>query len=284
MRFIAVFLGLLAFALQPAQAASSPNLLTLEQQLRTLVGSQTSDVGVAALDLSTGETVSINGDTAFPMASTVKVAVAAAYLSQVDNGHRSLDDVISGSSAASLLARMMIHSDNQATDKLIRNLGGPSAIQEWVKFHGLQHFRVDRNIARLLADKRDLWDYRDSATPLAMVDLLRRLDKGNVLKPESRSYLMDLMARCETGKNRIRGMLPWGTKVEHKTGTLNGYTSDVGYITLSNGHRVAVAMFARGGTDRPNTIAQAARAIYDGFTKLFTWPTYGTAYSGGSGN
>jgi beta-lactamase class A len=167
---------------------------------------------------------------------------------------------------------------------LIRDLGGPKAIQEWVSFHGLDHLRVDRNIARLLADKRDLWDYRDSSTPLAMVDLLRRLDKGNVLQPESRSYLMGLMGRCETGKNRIRGMLPWGTKVEHKTGTLNGYTSDVGYITLSNGHRIAVAMFARGGADRPKTIAEAARAIYDGFTRLFSWPTYGSAFSGAARN
>ncbi|HET6942865.1 MAG TPA: serine hydrolase, partial [Sphingomicrobium sp.] len=81
-----------------------------------------------------------------------------------------------------------------------------------------------------------------------------------------------------------RGMLPWGTKVEHKTGTLNGYTSDVGYITLSNGHRIAVAMFARGGGDRPRTIAEAARAIYDGFTKLFSWPTYGSAFSGAARN
>jgi beta-lactamase class A len=284
MRFIAVFLGLLAFALQPAHAASTPNLLSLEQQLKALVGSQSGDVGVAALDLTSGETVSINGNTAFPMASTVKVAVAAAYLSQVDHGRRSLDDRISGLSAASLMERMMIHSDNHATDMLIRDLGGPKAIQEWIRFHGLDHLRVDRNIARLLADKRDLWDYRDSSTPLAMVDLLRRLDKGNVLQPESRSYLMDLMGRCETGKNRIRGMLPWGTKVEHKTGTLNGYTSDVGYITLSNGHRIAVAMFARGGSDRPKTIAEAARAIYDGFTKLFSWPTYGSAFSGAARN
>ena len=284
MRFIAVFIGLLVFALQPAHAASTPNLLSLEQQLQALVGSQTSDVGVAAVDLTSGETVSINGNTAFPMASTVKVAVAAAYLSQVDHGRRSLDDRISGLSASSLMERMMIHSDNHATDMLIRDLGGPKAIQEWVKFHGLDHLRVDRNIARLLADKRDLWDYRDSSTPLAMVDLLRRLDKGNVLQPESRSYLMDLMGRCETGKNRIRGMLPWGTRVEHKTGTLNGYTSDVGYITLSNGHRIAVAMFARGGADRPRTIAEAARAIYDGFTKLFSWPTYGSAFSGAARN
>lgn len=277
MRFIAVFLGLLAFALQPVHAASSPNLLSLEQQLKALVGAQTSDVGVAAIDLATGEAVSINGNTAFPMASTVKVAVAAAYLSQVDHGRRSLSDRISGQSAASLMERMMIHSDNRATDILLRDLGGPTGLQDWVRFNGLYNLRVDRTISRLLADKRDLWDARDSSTPLAMVDLLRRLDKGNVLKPESRSYLMDLMARCATGKNRIRGLLPWGTRVEHKTGTLSGYTSDVGYITMPNGRRVAVAMFARGGTDRPRTIAEAARAIYDGFSRLFTWPSFGGA-------
>jgi beta-lactamase class A len=278
MRFIAVFLGLLAFALQPVHAASSPNLLSLEQQLRALVGSQTSDVGVAALDLSTGETVSINGETAFPMASTVKVAVAAAYLSQVDHGRRSLYDRISGQTAYSLMERMMIHSDNRATDILIRDLGGPSGLQDWIRFNDLHNLRVDRNIARLLSDKRDLWDARDSSTPLAMVELLQRLDKGNVLKPESRSFLMSLMGRCATGKNRIRGLLPWGTRVENKTGTLNNYTSDVGYITLQNGRRIAVAYFARGGTNRPKTIAEAARTIYDGFTRLLTWPTFGGVY------
>jgi beta-lactamase class A len=284
MRLFVFLFTLLAFVAQPASAASSPGLASVEQQISGMLANTSADVGIYALDLTNGESVSYKGDVAFPMASTVKVAVAAAYLSQVDHGRRSLDDRISGLSASSLMERMMIHSDNHATDMLIRDLGGPKAIQEWISFHGLDHLRVDRNIARLLADKRDLWDYRDTSTPLAMVDLLRRLDKDNVLKPESRSYLMDLMGRCETGKNRIRGMLPWGTRVEHKTGTLNGYTSDVGYITLSNGHRIAVAMFARGGGDRPRTIAEAARAIYDGFTRLFSWPTYGSAFSGAARN
>jgi beta-lactamase class A len=166
---------------------------------------------------------------------------------------------------------------------LIRDLGGPKGLQDWVEFNGLQNLRVDRTIARLLSDRRDLWDYRDSSTPLAMVELLRRLDKGNVLKPTSRSLLLDFMGRCATGKNRIRGMLPWGTRVENKTGTLNGYTSDVGYITLSNGRRVAVAMFARGGSNRPRTIAEAARTIYDGFMNLFNWPSYGS-YVGSARN
>ena len=80
--------------------------------------------------------------------------------------------------------------------------------------------RVDRTIAQLLSDKRDLWDRRDSSTPMAMVDLLRRIYKAELIKPESRNYLLDLMAQCETGKNRMKALLPGGTPVEHKTGTL----------------------------------------------------------------
>jgi len=269
MRLIAVFLWLLACAAQPAAAASSPNLWSLEQQLGALAAGSSADVGIAALDLETGETVSINGEKLFPMASTMKVAVAAAYLQQVDHGRRSLDDWIGGQSAQYLIERMLINSDNPATDKLIRNLGGPSAVQDWVRWHGLRDLRVDRTIAQLLRARRDLWDTRDSATPVAMVELLKRIDSGKVLKPGSRAYLLATMARCKTGKNRMRALLPPGTRVEHKTGTLNGYSSDVGFITLPDGRRLAVAFFARGGSDRPRTIAQAARAVYYGFASLF---------------
>ena len=133
--------------------------------------------------------------------------------------------------------------------------------------------RVDRNIAQLLAAKRDLWDHRDSSTPHGDGRVCcASIYKAELIKPESRNYLLDVMARCQTGKNRMRALLPFGTPVEHKTGTLNGYTSDVGFISLPDGRRIAVAMFARGGGDRPRTIAEAARAIYDGFKATFPWP------------
>ncbi len=275
MRFWAILLSLLALAAQPAAAASSPSLLSLEQQLHAMVGSANSDVGIAALDLRTGETVSIRGDVPFPMASTVKVAVAALYLSQVDHGRRSLDDTINGQSARSLMARMLIHSDNRATDILLNDLGGPRPLHDWLQQNGIYGLRVDRTIAQLLSDKRDLWDRRDSSTPQAMVELLRRIYRAELIKPQSRNYLLDLMAQCETGKNRMKALLPQGTPVEHKTGTLNGLTDDVGFITLPDGRRIAVAVFARGGTNRPRTIAEAARAIYDGFTRVLTWPLPG---------
>src|SRR6478752_4407481 len=272
MRFRAILLSLLAFSAQPAVAASSPSLSALEQQLSSMVSGKSADVGVAALDLNTGETVSIKGNTPFPMASTVKVAVAALYLAQVDHGRRSLDDTINGYSARGLMARMLIHSDNRATDMLLKDLGGPRVLHDWLQDNGVTGLRVDRTIAQLLSDKRDLWDRRDSSTPTAMVDLLRRIYKAELIKPSSRNYLLDLMSQCETGKNRMKALLPFGTPVEHKTGTLNGFADDVGFITLPDGRRIAVAIFARGGADRPRTIAETARAIYDGFKAIFTWP------------
>lgn len=265
MRLIAVLCWFLAFFAQPAWAASSPNLQTLERQLSLLAASTPADVGVAAVDLKSGELVSVNGHAPFPMASTVKIAIAANYLAQVEHGRRSLDDRIGGRSAAQLMEAMIIRSDNPATDLLLRDLGGPKTVQAWLTQNDLTGLRIDRSIAQLLAARRDLHDIRDSSTPQAMVELLRRIDSGRLLRPSSRSYLLGLMSRCKTGKNRIRGLLPFGTPVENKTGTLNGLTTDVGFITLPDGRRIAVAFFARGGTDRPRSIAEAARAIYYGF-------------------
>ena len=267
-KLFAFLFGVALLGAGPAAAESSPELAPLEQQLAALANNLPTELGIAALDLSSNSSLCIKCEAAFPMASTVKVAVAAAYLSQVDYGRRSLDDMIAGQRASTLLEAMLIHSDNGATDRLIRNLGGPSTVDGWLRFHGLTGIRMDRTIAQLLSARRDLWDVRDSSTPVAMTELLKKIDTGNVLKPSSQAYLLNVMGRCMTGKNRIRGMLPLGVRVENKTGTLSGLTSDVGFIRLPDGRKIAVALFARGGTDRPHAIAAAARAIYYGFAAI----------------
>lgn len=251
---------------QPALAASSPALVGLERQLTSLIAARPGEYGIAAIDLRDGSTVTVNGDTPFPMASTVKVAIAAAYLAQVDHGRRKLDDIIGGRSAAKLMELMITRSDNIATDQLLANLGGPTTIQQWLTFNELTGIRMDRTIAQLLRERGHLADRKDVATPTAMVTLLHKLDSGNVLKADSRSVLFELMSRCKTGTRRIRALLPAGTRVEDKTGTLDGVTNDVGFITMPDGHRVALVVFARGGRERQTGIAEAARAIYDRFS------------------
>jgi beta-lactamase class A len=265
MRFFAVLAWAAVFLAQPASAEALPKLQLVEQRLAAMVTENPGEYGIAAMDLDTGRSISFNGDTAFPMASTMKIAVAAAYLAEVDAGRRSLDDQFAGVSAGSLMDAMITRSDNRATDVLLATLGGPSSVDQWIRGHGLSGIRVDRTIAQLLSARRDLRDVRDSSTPAAMLGLLRLIDTGGALKPQSRALLLDMMARCRTGSNRIRGILPPGARVENKTGTLSGYTGDVGYLISPTGRRIAVAFFARGGENRPAVIATAARLIYDGF-------------------
>ena len=250
----------------PAPAsASSPELVGLERELSALIAARPGEYGIAALDLRDGSSVAVNGDTPFPMASTVKLAIAAAYLAEVDRGRRSLDAPIAGRSAARAMELMIVRSDNVAADQLLATLGGPAAVQDWLWSHDITGIRVDRTIAQLLREHGHLADSRDVATPNAMIMLLEKLNNGAVLEAQSRTMLFDLMSRCETGTRRIRALLPAGTPVEDKTGTLDGVTNDVGFITMPDGHRVAVAVFARGGRDRQPGIAEVARAIYNRF-------------------
>ena len=265
MRFCVILTCLAVFSAEPAGAANAPKLELAQQRLAAMVTENPGEYGIAAVDLATGRSIGFNADQPFPMASTMKIAVAAAYLAEVDAGRRSLVDTIGGASAVALMDAMITRSDNSATDLLIGTLGVPAQVDRWLRMHGLTNIRVDRTIAQLLSARRDLRDVRDSSTPTAMLGLLRVIDSGSALRPGSRSLLLNMMRRCRTGSNRIRGILPPGATVEHKTGTLSGYTGDVGFLTSPSGQRIAVAFFARGGENRPAVIATAARMIYDAF-------------------
>lgn len=266
MRVPLLLAGIVGGFLVPAPAAaSSPELIGLERQLSTLVAQRSGEYGIAALDLRDGSTVAVNGNIPFPMASTVKLAIAAAFLSNVDQGRRSLGDMIAGRPAAKLMELMIVRSDNHAADQLLAAVGGPVTVQQWLWSQRITGIRIDRTIAQLLREHGHLADSRDVATPIAMVTLLNRLDNGGVLSPQSRTFLIGLMRRCETGTHRIRAMLPAGTLVEDKTGTLDGVTNDVGFINMPDGRRVAIAVFARGGRDRQPVIAAVSRMIYDRF-------------------
>lgn len=263
-------------------------------QVAALADDSRGRIGVAAIDLSTGQTVSVLGDTPFPLASTSKIAIAATFLDGVDSGRFSLDSryplmvpvksqrfsgyaapVRQGAmlSGRQLIERALIHSDNQATDALLAVIGGPAAVNRWVRSTGITGLRLDRDIATLVRDDGEynpaqMIDERDSATPMAMVQLLSGLYQGRWLSAPGRAFLLGTMERCETGKRRLRGQLPGDARVAHKTGTLNNTASDVGIVRAADGHVYAVAIYVTGQgghAGRDAKIALISRAIYDGY-------------------
>ena len=267
-----------------------------EQQIAMLADGSAGRIGVAALDLATGQEIAILGDQRFPMASTSKIAIAATFMEGVEQGRWSLSSefplllpvrsarfstsvapVRKGQymSARQLIELMITRSSNPATDALLAAVGGPPAVNDWAMRAGIEEFHLARDIATLVRDDGEIdpavaVDIRDSATPRAMVQLLSGLYQGKWLTPASRKVIIGAMERCRTGTRRIPALMPGEVKVAHKTGSLNNTSSDIGIITAPDGRSIAVAIYVTGqGTRlaREAKIASIARAIYDGYSK-----------------
>ncbi len=112
-------------------------------------------------------------------------------------------------------------------------------------------------------------DPRDHTTPLAMLKLLLAIDGGTAMSAKSSAFLLGVMSRTRTGVGRLKGLLPKGTPVAHKTGTAGGIANDVGYVTLPDGRRFAIAVFTNSSktsvSDRDRAIAEIARTLFDHF-------------------
>lgn len=206
-------------------------------------------------------------------------------------------------SALNLLELMLTQSNNNATDRVLDLIGGPAAVTAWLRGLGITGMRVDHSVNDLLGKfyglppgspamegflakypdeaAREAVNGRspavfddgeaDSATPAAMVELLAALFAGEVLSAPSREILQGVMARCQTGPGRIKGMLPPGTPVAHKTGTIGGTINDCGIVHLPGGRgRIALAIYTRGSTilrytEREPIMADVARSVFDVF-------------------
>jgi beta-lactamase class A len=252
-------------------------------------------VGVKAIVLETGESVTLNGDQQFPMQSVYKFPIAMAVLAQVDQGKLKLDqkirveasDILQGSrildeksqgmefSLAELLKYMVSESDGTSCDVLLKQIGEPRIVTEYLRGLGVNNIVVANTEKELGQDTAV--QYRNYATPDAAVVLLRAFHEGKGLSKSSQALLLQLMTQTTTGPKRIKGLLPDGTVVTHKTGTsstVNGVTAatnDVGLVTLPNGRHMAISVFVSdsgaNNAVREEVIAKVAKAAWDEWSK-----------------
>jgi beta-lactamase class A len=268
---------------------------SFERRIAQLANGSKGRIGVAAIDLSTGQEIAVLGDQHFPMASTSKIAVAAKFMEMVEQRKYSLSSefpllipvrsarfssaaapVRKGAymSALDLIEIMITRSSNPATDALLKAVGGPAEVTKWMHRNGMKEFSIDRDIATLVRDDGEFdpaqhIDGRDAATPRAMVELLSGLYQGKFLSAESRSVILGAMSRTRTGTRRIPALMPDDAMVSHKTGSLNNTSSDIGIIEGPDGRAIAVAIYVTGQgarSAREARIASIARALYDGYS------------------
>jgi beta-lactamase class A len=289
-------LVVLSLALCAASLSAQPEGLraTIERIAAGIDG----NVGVAVLGIENDDTLTVGGARRYPMQSVYKFPLALAVLHDVDNGKRALTDRVhvgkkdllpntwsplrekypNGNvriTLDELITFTVSQSDNNGCDMLFRLTGGCAAVQKYI------HAAVTTDIAIVATEQEmhrdDAVQYRNWCTPAGMGRILRKFYRGEVLAPATTTYLRGVMERTSTGPKRIKGMLPAGTVVAHKTGSsgaTNGFvaaTNDAGVITLPDGNHVALVVFVSDVRDTEEkceeVIAKVAKAVWDAYTK-----------------
>lgn len=219
-----------------ANAAPTTRRFDAAARLRELEVGQ-ARLGVCFLDTATGEISGNRMKERFALCSTFKLALVAAYLREADLGHISLDEILvyseadlldwapvtrknvakGGMSIAALAQAAQEMSDGAAANLLVRRLGGPAAATAKFREMGDTVTRLDRyepDLGLVLSA-----DLRDTTSPFAMAQLVRRITTGRLLQRGSRERLLRWMQNTSTGPNRLRAGLPAEWRSGNKTGT-----------------------------------------------------------------
>lgn len=161
-------------------------------------------------------------------------------------------------------------SDNIGTDVLIDALGGRARITASLRAGGLDCMELGTSYR----DMTTTTISRNWTTAACMNRLMLSLVRGTLLDSAGTAWLYDLLLQTPTGPSRLKGKLPNGTPVAHKTGTMFHddnvpfveAINDVGIITLPSGNRVVISVLVNDAKMMPRAveklIAEIAHEVY----------------------
>ncbi len=257
-------------------------------------------LGVAILDLSSGQKFLLHGDDVFPQASSIKVAVLTELYRQAQAGKLKLTDLYTVQTADLVpdssimggltpgvtritlrdLATMMIAvSDNSATNVLIDRVGMEN-VNALMDSMSLAHTRLRRKMMDLKAASEGR---ENISTPAEMMTLLEGLYRGKVLNKEMTA---DFFVMLSTPKSSfIPRDLPEGLKIANKPGELEGVRNDSGVVFVENRPYVICVMttYLHREREGEEAIAKISAAAYRMFDRLARASEYGRVVSPGNG-
>jgi beta-lactamase class A len=266
----------------------------LRSQIATIAKSSKGIVGVSILGFEDRDTLSYNGSARLVLQSVMKFPIALTVLHLVDSGKLSLTQMIhikkkdlprtysplrdkypDGNvdvSVSDLLAYMVSKSDNDACDILLKQIEGPKTVQNYMLHLGIRGIAIRASEA----DQASSWElqYTNWSKPIETTLLLDKFYKGEILSKANTDFLYKLLTASTNFPARLKGLLPAGTIVAHKTGTsgtnaagLSPATNDIGIITLPNGKHLIISVFVCNSTDdeatRDGIIAKISKAAWD---------------------
>ncbi|WP_434052726.1 MAG: class A beta-lactamase [Roseibium sp.] len=219
-------------------------------------------VGVAIMDTQTGKTWSNRGDERFPLNSTFKALLCAALLDAAEKGTADAkrevvvqeSDIVSyspvlekhvggkGFSIGELCEVTVTTSDNAAANLVMAELGGPEGVTAYLRRIGDDKTRIDRWEPD--SNTGVPGDPRDTTTPWAAAETLRKLVLGDALEPQARVTLTSWLEGNKVGNSTLRAGIPKNWRIADKTGAgSNGSRNNIAVIWPENRDPVVIAIY-----------------------------------------
>ena len=248
-----------------APARATPTAAPIDTSaLRRLERRFDARLGVYALDTTTGRELKYRAGEPFALCSTFKALAAAAVLDR--HSLKGLDRVVRFTEAdlmaSSFVTRDRVRtgltlreacdaavrfSDGTAGNLLLREIGGPAGLTEYLRGLGDEVTRVDRTEPHHA--RTTPGDPRDTTHPRAIGTDYREIVLGDALPRAERAFLRDLLERNTTGDKRIRAGLPRDWTVADRTGTgAYGAANDIAIAWPPAAEPLVIAIMTHGRT------------------------------------
>ena len=240
-----------------------------------------------------------NAEKKLPMQSVFKYHIALAVLDLVNQGKLSLDQKVFIKKSellpntwspireknpegnfempiSELIEYSVAMSDNVGCDVLLRLIGGPKVVHDFLISKGVKDTQIVYNEEIMQSEWKN--QYENYTTMKSATKLLKDFYKGKILSEKSTEFLLAVMYRTSTGLNKIVEQLPKYAKVAHKTGSSGknekGLTiaeNDIGIIKLPNGKHYAISIFVSDSMESEETntkmIADISKIVFDYFSR-----------------
>ncbi|MBK7708096.1 MAG: class A beta-lactamase, subclass A2 [Acidobacteria bacterium] len=271
----------------------------LRRQIEEIASTKKAVVGVSISDAGGKSIVLVNGDKRFPMQSVFKFPIGLKMLAEIDKGTFSLDQKIeikksellpglyspirekypegTTLSVAEILEYTVSMSDNVGCDVLLKLVGGPLAVENYFAGNNFENISIRINEEVMQGD----WNrqFENWTTPKAAGNVLRAFydNKRKLLSAKSHEFIWRVMRETSTGANRLKGQLPAGTVVAHKTGWsgtnkesgITAAVNDIGIVFLPNGKHYFISVFVTESKEdfaaNEKIIADISKAAWDYF-------------------
>jgi len=246
-------------------------------------------MGVAIIDISSGKTLSLNGDMTTAQASLIKVPILAAAFQKIESGALALDQMVeltekdkaggSGTLDArlgpqplaltveELLTLMIRDSDNTATNKII-GLVGMDNVNQLMAQLGLRATRLRRIMMDSAAAKRN---DENTSTPLEMARLFEFIYRERLISRNASRRMMEMMKLVQAD---FRAALPRGVVSASKPGAVPGVRTEAGIVFLE-GRPYILSVMCSMAAGNANPIRDVVEAVHSFFARIAQSNRYG---------